>query len=160
MKHVAKTIIASAVVLQISCGPATMPLDEVADNISVEHANTLSQTPWYTRSELHHGSMYQWRKASYREKRAACADYLMALQMQGMLNNNEFSTIASIDGFKPFAEALVVTVDDNLLLAKALANTEDTALTQQVVAKEVLRAAGQLGYLSTTAHLPEQTLVN
>lgn len=160
MKHVAKMIVASAAVFQLGCSPAPIPLDEVADSVSVQHANSRSQIQWYTRSELHHASMSQWRKASYREKRAACADYLMALQIQGMLNNNEFSNIASIDGFKPFAEALVVTVDDNLLLAKVKATTQDTALTQQDIANEVLRAAGQLGYLSATAQVPEQTLVH
>ncbi|WP_137165625.1 hypothetical protein [Salinimonas lutimaris] len=133
----------------VACSEPLLTLDESASEVASQYQQEQNKLIWYTPTELHKSSLKEWQAASKSSKRSLCADYLMALQMRGWLVASEFGHIEHMNQLKPYAEQLATAVNKNVkadLSAQRVVNSDH-------VATEILRAAGQLGYLTGHAQL-------
>lgn len=143
-------IILIALTLSLAaCSKPVLTLDESASEVASKYQQEQKELIWYTPTELHNSSLKEWQAASKSSKRSLCADYLMALQMRGWLVASESGHIEDMGQLRPYAEQLSKAVNKNVnadLSAQRVDKSEH-------VASEILRAAGQLGYLSGHAQL-------
>lgn len=141
-------LIATAFMLP-ACSEQVPTLDQSASVVAEKYQQTGSAIIWYTPTELHESSLKAWQNASQSSKRSLCADYLMALQMRGWLDPEEFGHIEHMIQLKSYAEQLATAVNRNIEADLSA----QRAMKNDHVAAEILRAAGQLGYLSGHAQL-------
>ena len=141
-------LIATAFMLP-ACSEQVPTLDQSASVVAEKYQQTGSDIIWYTPTELHESSLQAWQNASQNSKRSLCADYLMALQMRGWLESKEFGHIVKMSQLKPFAEQLAKAVNQNIKMDLSA----QRVTRKDHIAGEILRAAGQLGYLSGHAQL-------
>lgn len=139
-------IILIALTLSLAaCSEPVLTLDESASEVASKYQQEQKELIWYTSTELHNSSLKEWQAATKRSKHSLCADYLMALQMRGWLVASEFGHIEDMGQLKPYAEQLAKAVSKNLSAQRVEKSDH--------VASEILRAAGQLGYLTGHAQL-------
>jgi uncharacterized protein YgiM (DUF1202 family) len=69
-------------------------------------------TPWYQGGTLHNANALEWQRASHANKLATCADFITKKWKGKDLLPQMTWEIRSVDDIRPFAEELVVFIDD------------------------------------------------
>lgn len=100
---------------------------------------------WYQGGTLHGVSALEWQGASYENKLATCADFVAKLSTGTSLKPGVAAKMSTIEGIKPFAEALVKQLDD------AMKKRDDVELnrkiyTNQTVASNVAMVIVLMGW--------------
>jgi hypothetical protein len=67
---------------------------------------------WYEGGTLHRGNALDWQEASEEDKLATCADFISTMWMQKRLKPIYLRKITSVNDMKPFAQELVVALDE------------------------------------------------
>ena len=97
--------------------PSVEPSVVAPPTVSVSPSPILEQQKqtknlWYQGSTLSKATALEWQEATYENKLATCADIIAKLWKDDALNSSIQNQIASVDDMKPFAEQLVVDLDE------------------------------------------------
>jgi hypothetical protein len=132
-----------------ACAPKELSIATAASRANAKSLHHLTQKTarqWHSGGTLHFGNVRDWQRATFENKRATCADYLMALSEEKLLRADVSVQSYDHKNLLSNAELLVKKLNENFqnISHKQLKNT---TVDKTMIASEVLHVSAQLGWL-------------
>lgn len=80
--------------------------------ISMLSSEAVAGSYWFDGGTLHNANALEWQSASFDNKMATCADFIINLWKDHYLNDSISLKIMDIDDIKPLAAKLVVNLNE------------------------------------------------